>query len=189
MRRHVIEPYCKTKGIPLVVIPMSEEIEVFLGENPSIAPQVRLDMKSGRLVEDKIVLEVLARALARVEMTEESIYLLDGMPRTMGQIELCLYGVCNKFGVPVEDYTFLNFVTPEFLCGHRSAKRDEGREDDGEDAVITRWAEFKQKTAPAISYLETNAKQLGYGFIEVNGLYIRTQPELTTNLIFGPTSA
>lgn len=184
--KKVITPYCEKNCIPLVVIPMSQEISIFLEEHPSVAQRVKEDMRSGRLVEDSIVIEVLKRATERVEKNDNGIYVLDGMPRSMGQIEACLHGVCNALSVSIQEYIFLDFITPPYLCGYRAAKRDEGREDDGDEQVfITRWSEFEQKTQPAIDYLKKNHHRLGFEFVEINGQYVKSQPELAESQIFG----
>jgi adenylate kinase family enzyme len=104
----------------------------------------------------------------------------------MGQIETCLHRACEVFEVSIQDYTFVDFVTPQYLCGYRAAKRDEGRVDDGKEEVyLTRCEEFSNKTKPAIHFLEQNSHDMGYRFTKVDGRYLRSQPQLATSQIFG----
>jgi adenylate kinase family enzyme len=187
--KHVITPHCERHDIPLVVVPMSDEINSYLNEHPNIAPRVRADMSAGRLVEDAVVIEVLKRCMPKLvpsERKSETLYVLDGMPRTMGQIETCLHLACEIFEVSIKDYIFTNFITPSYLCGFRAAKRDEGRVDDGvEEVFMTRCEEFRNKTLAAIHFLEKNAGRMGYQFVEVDGRYLRSQPHLAASQIFG----
>lgn len=187
--KYVITPYCEKNNIPLVVVPMSSEIDAYLNIHTDIAPRVRMDMAMGRLVDDSVVIEVLKSCMPRLvpkERKEETLYVLDGMPRTMGQIEVCLHSACEIFEVAIADYTFVDFITPAYLCGYRAAKRDEGRVDDGKEEVyLTRCEEFGNKTKPAIHFLKQNANFMGYRFTEVDGRYLKSQPQLATSQIFG----
>ncbi len=187
--KHVISPYCEKHNIPLVVVPMSDAINSYLDVHPDLVSRVRADMRLGRLVEDQVVIAVLEQCMPKLiptERADETLYVLDGMPRSMGQIETCLHRACEILKVEIKDYTFLNFITPSHLCGYRAAKRDEGRPDDGiEEVYLTRCEEFRSKTAPAIHFLEKNAKRIGYDFIEIDGRFLRSQPQLATSQIFG----
>lgn len=189
--RSVIRPYCERHQIPLVVVPMSTEISAYLDEHHEIAQRVRTDMSLGRLVDDKVVIEVLKRCMPKIipsERADEAVYVLDGMPRTMGQIETCLHGACKVFGVGLKDYMFLNFITPLELCGFRTANRkdDDRLEQPSEEVFMTRWDEFRSKTLPAVDFLRSNAERMGFGFLDINGRYLMSQPELAMSQIFGP---
>lgn len=185
-KKYVIQPYCDKHGIPLVVIPMSEEISLYLDENPDIAPSVRRDMDEGRLVADSIVIEVLRRALKRVKKNPNAIYVLDGMPRTMGQFSACFYEVLDAFGVKPHEYLFVGLKTRAALCGFRAANRKDNRVDDGnEEVFMTRCDEHDHKTEPTIDHIKQNVEPIGYGYVELNGQYIRSQPQLATDQIFG----
>jgi adenylate kinase family enzyme len=185
-KKYVIQPYCEKHGIPLIIIPMSEEISLYLDENAGIAPSVRQDMAEGRLVADKIVIEVLRRALKRIKKLPNAIYVLDGMPRTMGQFTTCFYEVLEAFDIKPHEYLFANLKTPAWLWGFRAANRKEDRADDGnEEVFITRCGEFEHKTVPTINHIQQNAERVGYGYLELNGQFIRSQPQLATDQIFG----
>lgn len=185
-KKCVIGPYCEKHKIPLIVIPMSEEISLYLDENPGIAPRVRQDMAEGRLVEDNVVIEVLRRALKRIKKLPNALYVLDGMPRTMGQFTTCFYEVLEALGIKPNEYLFANLKTPPWLWGFRAANRKEDRVDDGKEEVfIVRCGEFKHKTVPTIRHIKQNAKAIGCGFVNLNGQFILSQPQLATDQIFG----
>jgi adenylate kinase len=141
--------------------------------------QAKAVMEAGELVSDLIVNQIIDEALTQIPVTTGIIF--DGYPRTYGQA-VSLNGLLASHGRKLnhvielavdEDalveritgrYTCANcgqgyhdtFVQPRRTgvcdkCGSTEFKR---RPDDNEEAVRTRMAEYRSKTAPIMPYYE-----------------------------------
>ncbi len=182
--RHVVEPYCQRNGIALVKLPVSDELRLYKDEHPEEAPQIAADMLAGRLVADNIVNAVFTNALRRVEKPKGSaLFVIDGAPRTSGQIQTSIIKPMEILGVTPENFLFTHLITPVHICGFRAALRR--REDDNEDTFVVRWDEWEGKTVPAIKTVVQNASRFGITVQEINGQFIIGSESLVEALLFG----
>lgn len=185
--KYVLRPYCERIGRPLVIFPISTEIQVLLDthSDPAVAHSVRTQIKEGYLVPDKIANDALMRALQNYlqEPKENAVFVTDGSPRTEEQTETALITLPQKLDIEKGQNIFVRFTTRPYLCGYRACHRS--REDDNEEAFKTRWAQFESKTIPALKLITDNPGDLGVTVKEINGAAIRQSPELFVRLAFG----
>jgi adenylate kinase family enzyme len=180
----VVKPYAERQGLNLVTLPVSDELRLFLSERATDAGPIRADMKAGRLVQDSIVNQVFVRALERVEKPEgKTLFVIDGAPRTSGQIQTAILSPMQMLGVSPQNFTFAHLTTPDWLCGFRAALRK--REDDTEEIFSVRWGEWESKTIPAIQTVVSNAGRFGIRVQEINGQFIIGSESLVETLLFG----
>jgi adenylate kinase family enzyme len=186
---YIVEPFCKRAGVRAISIPTSDEIRLYTDGHPEEADGIKRDMMAGRLVEDNISNQALkngamkvADALRAEEFNDDCLFVLDGSPRTSGQINTSIFTVMNILNVAPSEYVTVFFSTPHWLCGHRT--RGRGRPDDvNEDAFITRWDEYFGKTQPAAKILKNSAKDLGIEYREIDGQLSRQSVNLYQRIL------
>jgi adenylate kinase family enzyme len=187
----VIRPFCEEKNIPLIVFPVSTELQAYLDEQENgAAAHIRAMQKEGYLLPDQIANTALMRAVDKVkgsatDPTARTIYVIDGSPRTTGQIETALIKAPNLLGIPAKRRRVIRFITRSHLCGFRA--RGRGREDDTEESFQIRWSEFESKTRPSLQLIEHQQASLGVSMTEVDGAGIRKSPDLFKAILFGDT--
>jgi adenylate kinase len=145
----------------------------------SLGDRIKAVMDAGELVSDEIVNELIDGKLAG--LTPEQGVIFDGYPRTLGQAQ-SLDGLLDGRGrkldfvieLEVDEDALVDRITGRFtcavcntpyhdrykqpvkagtcdVCGSHEFKR---RADDNEEAVRTRMAEYRGKTAPILPYYE-----------------------------------
>lgn len=179
--KNVIRPLCESKGLKVAVAPVSDALNFYLDENPTVAQSVRVAMNKGLLVEDSVVNPVFLNAVKGLEKAEENmVYVFDGAPRTFGQIQPALVEAPREV-LGVDKIVFARFETPNHICGFRVAGR--GRSDDTEDAFAVRWQEYNSKTVPALDHVVANKKSLGVWSCQINGQFIVSSAVLYKQMI------
>ena len=136
-------------------------------------------MKEGKLVPDETVNQVLRYA---IEASEASGFIFDGYPRTLAQAET-LDGILADNGMQIDavvDLSVTKDVLMFRLLGRRICRSCKAvyhiskgydacpacggelytRDDDNEETVMARFAEYEAKTAPLMDYYK--AKDLNY---------------------------
>jgi adenylate kinase len=146
--------------------------EVFrrnIREGTPLGKQVEAIVKSGGLVSDELVMEIVKDEIAKMGYPEK--LLLDGVPRTVKQAEI-LDDIAKEFGYEV--YKFVEIVVPEEevirrltnryvcpICGYVSNKPGkcpndgatlEKRADDNEETVRRRLEEYHKYADPVINW-------------------------------------
>ena len=111
--------------------------------NSTIGLQVKQIIKSGRLVSDQLVLEIVKKNLA----TNNKGWILDGYPRNLTQAN-SLNNVLEDLNQPLEMVLYLD--VDEDMLVKRLLNR--GREDDNEDTIRTRLKIYKETTLPLIEF-------------------------------------
>ena len=114
--------------------------------------QVKEIINSGKLVDDKLVLEIVKQNLA----LNKGGWILDGYPRNISQAD-SLAKVLDELNQPLEKVFYLN-LNEEILV-KRLINR--GRADDNEKIIRTRLDIYKETTQPLIAYYK-NLKILEY---------------------------
>lgn len=115
-------------------------------DSPKIA-DIRRSMQRGDLLSDELMTEILADEIKKYP--EAKKFLIDGYPRTLGQLELF-----EKTVKPCDKVLF--FDTTEEIMISRLLNRSqiEHREDDNEKTIRHRIAVYKEKTLPVIEHLQ-----------------------------------
>ena len=144
-----------------------------------VGQQAKAVMEAGALVSDAIVTQLIDENLAA--LGEDQGVIFDGYPRTLAQAE-ALDALLDRRGrrldyvieLEVDEDALVDRITGRFtcaicntpyhdrykqpvkagtcdLCGSHEFKR---RADDNEEAVRTRMAEYRSKTAPILPYYE-----------------------------------
>ena len=102
-------------------------------------------IKSGRLVDDDTVAEVVRERLARPDAAGG--FLLDGYPRTRGQAET-LAQILAERGESLD--AVISLVVPEATLLERARAR--GRADDSDEVLRERLRVYRDQTAPLIEH-------------------------------------
>ena len=144
-----------------------------------LGERIKAVMDAGELVSDEIVNQLIDEKLT--ELAPEQGIIFDGYPRTLGQAE-SLDGLLDAHGrtldfvleLEVDEDALVDRITGRFtcavcntpyhdrykqpvkagtcdVCGSHEFKR---RADDNEEAVRTRMAEYRAKTAPILPHYE-----------------------------------
>ena len=127
---------------------LRQEVE----KETTLGIQIKGIINSGKLVDDKLVLEIVKQNLA----LNKKGWILDGYPRNISQAD-SLTKVLDELNQPLEKVFYLN-VDEEILV-KRLINR--GRTDDNEKIIRTRLDIYKETTQPLIAYYK-NLKILEY---------------------------
>ena len=98
-------------------------------------------MKEGHYVPDEITIEMLGERIAESDASEG--FILDGFPRTVGQVE-ALDGLIGRHGLD----TVVVFDVDEDALVERLLAR--GRVDDTEETIRNRFKVYQEQTAPLL---------------------------------------
>ncbi len=141
-----------------------------------LAAQILDDMNSGRLVSDSVVNAVFADAMEDAaslygDTDDPLMIVLDGVPKTAGQIKPSVSSVTDKFNVPVSEFNIVHISTPPHICAYRMGIQ--GRRDGIVEAIVaTRFKEYFEKILPAIKLLKDFTDNSESEFYEINGQFM-----------------
>lgn len=119
-------------------------------------------IEKGQLLPDSIIIDVLSSVLDNRKPEKGVIF--DGFPRTIPQAE-ALEKILKERGTDVS--VMLELQVPEEELMGRMLKRGkmEGRSDDNEETIQSRFSVYKSQTKPLIDYYKKLNKHCG-----INGL-------------------
>lgn len=188
----VFEDFCKNAGVTLAVVPVSQKLAHYVGEleDRRLAEKILEDMNSGCLVPDDVTNTVFAAAVDDIVVkhanTEDPLMIvLDGAPRTIGQIQNSIFSVTNKLNVPVSEFNVVHISTPPHICAYRMGIR--GRSDDLREKVVSvRFQEYFDKTLPTIKMLKSFTDSSEADFHEVDGQFMMDEAYSYQRKIFSP---
>jgi adenylate kinase len=134
-------------GIPHIAT--GDILRAAIAERTELGRAAEPLLKSGRLVPDELMIDLIRDRLAR-EDTERG-FVLDGFPRTAVQAEALdemLSEIDRPLGVVFE------FQVPEEMAVQRLLRRaeEEGRADDTPEAIRTRLGLYNEQTAPLVEH-------------------------------------
>ena len=137
----------KVLGERLGVPPIStgEMLREAVAEGSELGRRVADIMKSGELVDDATMAEVVRERLAKPDA--QAGFILDGYPRTLPQAET-LAGILGESGRGLDAAVLVQ--VPEEALVRRALGR--GRADDREEVLRERLRVYGEKTAPLIGY-------------------------------------
>jgi adenylate kinase len=132
-------------------------------------------MKSGELVPDDVVIEMLRQPI--LDASADGGYLLDGFPRTLSQAESAA-AMAREEGVLADAAVFLA-AEPDLLVRRLLARAKElGRADDNEETIRHRIEVYNSKTEPLREYYAERGI-----LVEVDGL--QTVDQVTADILTG----
>jgi adenine phosphoribosyltransferase len=127
---------------------------------------IRSKMQRGELLDDAMITEILAAEMQKYP--DVKTFLIDGYPRTMGQLELFEKNIkpCDKV---------LFFDAPEEILKSRLLERAdvEHRDDDNEAAITRRLKGYQEKTLPVIQEL-AKSKADKFIHLDTSGTFAET---------------
>ena len=118
----------------------------------------RARMLKGEYLRDEEIMGLIEAALSKLPQANRII--LDGIPRTMTQLDWLLRGADN--GRWKIEAVFYLMVSPE-VAWERMRKR--GREDDSESAIAARTKFYKTETDPLL----TSLRERGFPIYDIDG--------------------
>ncbi|GAA1707182.1 adenylate kinase [Propioniferax innocua] len=113
-----------------------------------LALEIKQIMNSGGYISDDITNGIVAERLAEPDATNG--FLLDGYPRTTGQVEALDAHLAEK-GQQLDAVVSLTADTDELVQRLLKRAEIEGREDDTEDAIRTRQETYREQTEPLLA--------------------------------------
>lgn len=116
-------------------------------DQTELGQRVSAILDAGEYVPDSLTNELIDDRLAQADA--EHGYLLDGYPRTAGQVEF-LDGVNLRRGEQIDAVIRLVAETDEVVRRLLARAQDQGRSDDTEDVIRHRLGVYERETAPLI---------------------------------------
>jgi adenylate kinase len=110
--------------------------------------QVKSILDAGDFVPDELTCEVVADRLLQEDAREG--FLLDGFPRTVGQVEF-LDGFLADHGLALDGVIQLEADIDEVVKRLRQRAIEQGRSDDTEEAIHHRQVVFAEQTEPILA--------------------------------------
>lgn len=131
-------------------------------QQTELGQQVSAILDRGELVPDSLTNDLVADRLSQADA--EAGYLLDGYPRTTGQVEF-LEGVNAQRGQKVDAVIRLLADTEEVVTRLGKRAAEQGRSDDNEETIRHRLEVYERETAPLIELFASRGL-----IVEVDGL-------------------
>lgn len=147
-------------GVP--AISTGDIFRANIKEQTELGQQVSAILDRGELVPDSLTNDLVADRLSQADA--EGGYLLDGYPRTTGQVEF-LESVNSQRGQRVDAVIRLVADTEEVVTRLRKRAEEQGRSDDNEETIRHRLEVYERETAPLLELFA----QRGL-IVEVDGL-------------------
>ena len=119
-----------------------------INDRTELGQRVSAILDAGEYVPDSLTNELIDDRLAQADA--DGGYLLDGYPRTAGQVEF-LDGVNLRRGEQLDAVIRLVADTDEVVRRLLSRAQEQGRSDDGEDVIRHRLEVYERETAPLIA--------------------------------------
>ena len=117
-----------------------------MAQKTKLGCRVQEIVKSGALVPDDIILDLIA---ARLD--ENSGFILDGFPRTLAQGE-GLRDQLAKLGTPLDGVILFNMEEKAILSRIKGRASEEGRADDNPKVFKRRMSIYREQTAPLMAF-------------------------------------
>ncbi len=128
----------------------------------SVTGQDRQQMLAGKIISDKVTLDIIDRTLAKID-TKNRECVFEGNPRSLPQAEWWLNQVNKgRFSITAVIHLAADVAVAEKRLVNR------GRLDDHNDNVVeTRFEEYQKSITPTLEYLEQNGIKVLH--VDANG--------------------
>jgi len=163
----------------LVQLSTGDMLRAAVASGSELGRQVKAVMEAGALVDDATIIELIAARIAEPDAARG--FILDGFPRTVPQAEALDAMLAEKESkldrvvlMEVDEPTLIDRLSGRFTCnqcgasyhGRHNPPRVEGvcdvcgsaslicRPDDRPEAVATRFAAYRNQTAPILPYYQ-----------------------------------
>jgi adenylate kinase len=145
-------------GRGYVQLSTGDMLRAAIASGSQLGQRVEAVMKSGALVSDAIVIELIEDALNRNKGAPGFIF--DGFPRTVAQAE-ALDALLARRGTQID--LVLRLEVDEAALIARIARRfeDQGRPDDNPESFKVRLKAYSDQTAPLVPYYQQQGKVVG----------------------------
>ncbi|MBX3311807.1 MAG: adenylate kinase [Microbacteriaceae bacterium] len=119
-----------------------------IANDTELGQQVKSILDAGDFVPDELTCEVVADRLLQEDARDG--FLLDGFPRTVGQVEF-LDGFLADHGLALDGVIQLEADIDEVVKRLRQRAIEQGRSDDTEEAIHHRQIVFAEQTEPILA--------------------------------------
>ncbi len=117
-----------------------------MADQTDLGRKVQEIVKSGALVPDDIILDLVARHLKKSDG-----FILDGFPRTLAQGE-SLRSQLEALGTPLDGVILFDVDEQSILARIQGRARAEGRADDTPEVFHHRMSTYHEQTSPLIAF-------------------------------------
>lgn len=135
------------EALAIPAISTGEMLRLAVETGSELGLRVQKTMKSGHLVDDETMAEVVKARLAREDA--RTGFILDGYPRTLGQADT-LFQILAQMGAELS--AVVHIEVPEAELVHRALSRR--RADDREEVIRHRLSVYREQTEPLVQYYE-----------------------------------
>ncbi len=150
-----------------------------IASRTALGIEVETIVKSGGLVSDSIVIDLIAHAVSANQASGGVIF--DGFPRTLGQAE-ALDALLEAKGTEIARVVRLKVDEDALMARVEQRFLDQGRPDDNPEAFRVRLAAYNRDTAPLLPYYQAQAKlHVIDGMGEIEAVALRIEAALTTD--------
>lgn len=147
-------------GVP--AISTGDIFRANIKDQTELGQQVSAILDRGELVPDSLTNDLVADRLSQSDA--QGGYLLDGYPRTTGQVEF-LESVNAQRGQQIDAVIRLVADTEEVVTRLRKRAEEQGRSDDNEETIRHRLEVYERETAPLLELFAARGL-----IVEVDGL-------------------
>ena len=134
-----------------------------LNENDKLSNKLKYVMKSGNLVSDEILNEIVSNTLLRDNCKKG--FILDGYPRTIVQSEY-LNSFMDKHGMIINKIINIDLNDKNIENRITLRARTENRTEDSLEVIRTRIIKYKNETKPIVQFYKSNYQNI---FFELRG--------------------
>jgi adenylate kinase len=129
-----------------------------VAEGTELGRRVQPILEAGRLVDDKLMIELIRARLDEPDAAEG--FVLDGFPRTLVQAD-ALDAMLAEIGRPL--VVVFEFLIADDVCIQRLLSRAqlEGRTDDTPEAIAKRLAIYHEQTEPVVEHYRATGRLVG----------------------------
>ena len=141
-----------------VQLSTGDMLRAAIASQSELGQRVDAVMKSGALVSDEIVIELIDDALTRHAGAPGFIF--DGFPRTVAQAE-ALDALLARRGAKIDLVLRLEVDQAALIARVTKRFEEQGRPDDNPESFKVRLKAYTDQTAPLVPYYERQGKLLG----------------------------
>jgi adenylate kinase family enzyme len=156
-------------GYKVCALPFREVLDEMVAEKKEWASVITPARESGVLIPLDVMTVASERAFERFQVDPEEVLMLDGFPRTFGQMSLALNGLKSK---RYERNLVLHLECHPVLAAARMMKRARDAADRDPYKIYNRMLEFFAETEPVIKLFKEHQMRLGLEFVHFDSNHL-----------------